>query len=133
MKYFIDHFNREFKKNTRGVSHAAMQALLEYPWPGNVRELKNLIERVMILENKEIIDVPDLPREILGQEPSRPTEQTFTLPPGGIVLEDVEKSLIEQALKRTGGQPDARRAPPRPHPRHAPVPAQEVRTGVRQG
>jgi len=103
VKYFIDHFNREFKKNTRGVSHAAMQALLEYPWPGNVRELKNLIERVMILENKEIIDVPDLPREILGQEPSRPTEQTFTLPPGGIVLEDVEKSLIEQALKRTGG------------------------------
>jgi DNA-binding NtrC family response regulator len=103
VKYFIDHFNREFKKTTRGVSHSAMQALLEYPWPGNIRELKNLIERVMILENKEIIDVPDLPREILGQEPSRPADHTFNLPPGGIVLEDVERSLIEQSLKRTGG------------------------------
>ena len=103
VKHFIDHFNREFKKGTRGVSHAAMQALMEYPWPGNIRELKNLIERVMILENKEIIDLPDLPREILVQEPYQPVEQTFTLPPGGVVLEDVERSLIEQALKRTGG------------------------------
>ena len=103
VKYFIDHFNREFKKTTRGVSHSAMQALLEYPWPGNIRELKNLIERVMILENKEIIDMPDLPREILGQEPSHSAEQTFSLPPGGVVLEDVERSLIEQSLKRTGG------------------------------
>jgi DNA-binding NtrC family response regulator len=103
VKHFIDHFNREFKKNTRGVTHTAMQALMEYPWPGNIRELKNLIERVMILENKEMIDHPDLPTEILVQEPYRPVEQAFTLPPGGVILEDVEKSLIEQALKRTGG------------------------------
>jgi transcriptional regulator with PAS, ATPase and Fis domain len=103
VKHFIDHFNREFKKNTRGVTHTAMQAHMEYPWPGNIRELKNLIERVMILENKEMIDHPDLPTEILVQEPYRPVEQAFTLPPGGVILEDVEKSLIEQALKRTGG------------------------------
>ncbi len=103
VKHFIDHFNREFKKNTRGVTHTAMQALMEYPWPGNIRELKNLIERVMILENKEMIDHPDLPTEILVQEPYKPVEQAFTLPPGGVILEDVEKSLIEQALKRTGG------------------------------
>jgi transcriptional regulator with PAS, ATPase and Fis domain len=57
----------------------------------------------MILENKEMIDHPDLPTEILVQEPYRPVEQAFTLPPGGVILEDVEKSLIEQALKRTGG------------------------------
>ena len=103
VKHFIDHFNREFKKTTRGVTHSAMQALMEYPWPGNIRELKNLIERVMILENKELIDVSDLPREIMAQEPYVPVEQAFTLPPGGVVLEDVERSLIEQALKRTGG------------------------------
>ena len=41
--------------------------------------------------------------EILGQEPSHSAEQTFSLPPGGVVLEDVERSLIEQSLKRTGG------------------------------
>jgi DNA-binding NtrC family response regulator len=103
VKYFIDHFNREFKKNTRGVTHAAMQALMEYPWPGNIRELRNLIERVMILENKEMIDLSDLPREIHAEEAHQPVEQAFILPPGGVVLEDVERSLLEQALQRTGG------------------------------
>ncbi|MEJ2367104.1 MAG: sigma 54-interacting transcriptional regulator, partial [Acidobacteriota bacterium] len=103
VKHFIEHYNREFKKDTHGVSRAAMQELMEYPWPGNVRELKNLIERIMILENKEVIDVPDLPAEIRGQEAMVPTENAFTLPPGGVVLEDVERTLIEQALQRSGG------------------------------
>ncbi len=103
VKHFIEHYNREFKKNTLGASRAAMQALSEYSWPGNVRELRNLIERVMILENKEVIDVGDIPREILGIQKQADIEQNFALPPGGVVLEEVERSLIEQALKRAGG------------------------------
>jgi len=102
-KHFIEHFNREFKKNTLGVSRAAMQSLSEYAWPGNVRELRNLIERVMILENKEVIDVADLPREILGRQAPKDLEASFALPPAGVVLEEVERSLIEQALRRASG------------------------------
>ena len=103
VKHFIEHYNREFKKNTLGASRSAMLALTEYSWPGNVRELKNLIERVMILENKEVIDVDDLPREIIGRQAEEDIEQRFELPPQGVVLEEVERSLIEQALKRAGG------------------------------
>jgi two-component system, NtrC family, response regulator AtoC len=103
VKYFIDFYNREFKKNTRGITKPALQVLSEYPYPGNVRELKNIIERVMILENKEVIDVPALPQELLGQDPSLAPQPAFLLPHQGVVLDDVEKSLIDQALRRTAG------------------------------
>jgi DNA-binding NtrC family response regulator len=103
VKYFIDHYNREFKKNMRGITKSALQVLIEYPFPGNVRELKNIIERVMILENKEVIDLPALPQELLGQGPSLAPQPAFLLPHMGVVLDDVEKSLIDQALRRTGG------------------------------
>lgn len=103
VKYFIDHYNREFKKNTRGITKAALQVLVEYPFPGNVRELKNIIERVMILENREVIDLPALPQDLLGQGPSMVAQPAFLLPHMGVVIDDVERSLIDQALKRTGG------------------------------
>ena len=103
VKHFIDHFNREFKKGTRGITNGALKTLMEYPFPGNVRELKNIVERIMILENKEVIDVGDLPREILGHGEAAPAQHTFVLPPGGVILEDVERGLLEQSLKRTGG------------------------------
>jgi len=103
VKYFINNFNREFKKNTKGVSRTAMKALAEYQWPGNIRELKNLVERVMILGNQEIIDLESLPSEIVSREELIPLEQTFVLPREGVILEELERSLIQQALKRTGG------------------------------
>jgi len=103
VNHFIDQFNREFKKDARGVTQGALKILMEYPFPGNVRELRNLVERIMILEAKEVIDVDDLPSEILGQAPATPSQTTFLLPPGGVILENVERSLLEQALKRTGG------------------------------
>src|SRR5919109_1285577 len=46
-KYFIDRFNREFRKRVRGLAPAATEFLQQYGWPGNVREMKNAIERAM--------------------------------------------------------------------------------------
>ena len=40
---------------------------MRYRWPGNVRELKNVIERIVVLENTEVILPEHLPREILNQ------------------------------------------------------------------
>ncbi|HDO36874.1 MAG TPA: sigma-54-dependent Fis family transcriptional regulator, partial [Nitrospirae bacterium] len=66
--YFINEFNREFRKNLKGITKETEKLFLEYPWPGNVRELKNVIERVMILENDEYIKPEHLPLEITSQE-----------------------------------------------------------------
>ncbi|MFZ5515080.1 MAG: sigma-54-dependent transcriptional regulator [Candidatus Zhuqueibacterota bacterium] len=59
-KFFIDHFNKAFGKRIKGMSNEVEEILLAYPWHGNVRELRNIIERVMLLDQKDIISVEDL-------------------------------------------------------------------------
>ena len=96
--YFIDRFNREFRKRVRGLSPAAAEVLQHYQWPGNIRELRNAIERAMLLIDKEWLE-PDsfttLTRTV--------TPTQFRLPAEGVNLEDVERQLLTQALERSGG------------------------------
>jgi len=63
--HYLEEFNRKFMKKVRGFSREAEQILMTYSWPGNVRELKNIIERVMILQNVGTTITPDnLPAEM---------------------------------------------------------------------
>jgi DNA-binding NtrC family response regulator len=111
--YFVDQFNREFRKSTQRITPAAMERLRRYDWPGNVRELRNVIERAMILETKDELDVTDLPEEILQDADGETgavavangpvNDEAFVLPDGGISLQELERSLVRQALDRTGG------------------------------
>jgi DNA-binding NtrC family response regulator len=105
VKFFIDGFNREFKKQTRGVTEETLERLVAYHWPGNVRELRNVIERVMILENKPEITVEDLPREIREQahEEPLPVPDGFRLPDSGFALKEIEQAMVRQALDRASG------------------------------
>ena len=64
-QHYIEEFNNKFNKNARGFTKEAEEVLVKYSWPGNVRELKNIIERVMILQDVGIfITWDDLPIEI---------------------------------------------------------------------
>src|SRR6185369_1438892 len=72
-RFFIDHYNRKFKRNIEGVSEPAAKLLLYHDWPGNVRELRNAIERAMILEESALITPPSLPIAISRPEPGVPT------------------------------------------------------------
>ena len=102
-KYFIEQFNRDFKKQVKGLSQETEQAFQDYPWPGNVRELKNVIERAMILESHEYILPEHLPAEFSAQNTGAlPAESSaITIPSGGLDIEEVEKGLIRQALEQT--------------------------------
>ncbi len=62
--HFITLQNKKTGKQITGVSHPAMQILLDYPWPGNVRELENAIEHAFVLCDQGMIDLFDLPVEI---------------------------------------------------------------------
>jgi two-component system, NtrC family, response regulator AtoC len=97
--YFIDLFNREFKKRITGVSPAAATLLKQYGWPGNVRELRNVVERAMLLAEGERLEVHDFGVLKTGTA----SAEAFELPPGGVSLEEVERTLVAQALKRAGG------------------------------
>jgi DNA-binding NtrC family response regulator len=57
---FVAEFNNQFNKNISGFSPQALQTLESYPWRGNIRELKNAIERVVLLEEKDIISEDSL-------------------------------------------------------------------------
>jgi DNA-binding NtrC family response regulator len=102
-RHFVEQFSREFKRPVRRLSAAAESALREHGWPGNVRELRNVIERAVLLSEHEMLEPQDLDalrtaRLRLGGGPG-----SFELPPEGVNLDEVEKSLVVQALERAGG------------------------------
>ncbi|MBI4564193.1 MAG: sigma-54-dependent Fis family transcriptional regulator [Planctomycetes bacterium] len=99
---FLKQFGREFKRSFRGFTPEALDQLQRHSWPGNVRELRNVIERACLLAGADEIGTEDL--LIRGAAPP-PTDETapFKLPERGLVLEEVEKNLVLQALQRTDG------------------------------
>jgi two-component system response regulator AtoC len=97
--YFIDGFNTEFRKRVQGATAAAHALLKGYGWPGNVRELRNVIERAMLLSDSECLDARDF--TVMTSLVS--TGDDFELPATGVDLEKLERSLVVQALKRSGG------------------------------
>ena len=97
--HYIDVFNREFKKQVRGATQQAMDVLKTYRWPGNVRELRNAVERAMLLTEGEWLTVDGLP--VSGTRTSTP--RLMELPDDGVNLDVLERELVLQALKRTGG------------------------------
>jgi two-component system response regulator AtoC len=96
--YYIDRFNREFKKRVRGLSPKATTLLEQYQWPGNVRELRNAIERAMLLIDHDTLEPADFTTLTRSVEPTQ-----FRLPPEGVNLDEVERQLLTQALERAAG------------------------------
>jgi DNA-binding NtrC family response regulator len=98
VSYYVDVFNREFKKSVRGASPATLKLLTSYGWPGNVRELRNATERAMLLTMGDTLEPADFP--IATAEGT--AAHAVALPPQGLDLDETERSLVLQALERTG-------------------------------
>jgi two-component system response regulator AtoC len=96
--FYIDAYNAEFRKRIRGVTADAMQQLQRYSWPGNVRELRNTVERAMLLAEGDTLTAADL----AGTAGPVRLSDKVELPAAGIDLEQLERSLLVQALERTG-------------------------------
>jgi two-component system, NtrC family, response regulator AtoC len=114
--FYIAHFNERLRKRIQGLKREVEDVFRRYHWPGNVRELRNVIERVMILEDSDLITADWLPRDLIrddrtgspmpvagaSQRADAPAP-SFRLPDGGIDLEQVELMLVRQAMERSGG------------------------------
>ena len=109
--HFIARFNQEMKRQVRGVASGAMELLQAYRWPGNIRELRNVVERAFILHaTVDELRPEHLPPELRGGSSRKPEKPVPTVPAEGLVLDDVEKRLIREALERsTGNQSRAAR------------------------
>ncbi len=105
-----DHFVRRYaKKNdklVRGISQEVRHALSRYRWPGNVRELENVVERAVVLTRTDQIELKDLPRPLRDPEPMRGgirRDGAKVVIPIGSRLAEVERVMIDETLKETGG------------------------------
>lgn len=102
----IDYF---VKKHTRGTNRKitftteAKRLLDDYSYPGNVRQLESALERAILLCEDDTVTLDDLPPEMTagGGSSSANAADLFKLPPEGVNFEDVERSLIMQAMART--------------------------------
>jgi formate hydrogenlyase transcriptional activator len=97
-KHFIRHYASKAGMNVRRIGEKTLEMLQEYSWPGNIRELQNVIERAVILCDRETlsIDESSTHRDMLGtlQTPAALTEALMTK----------EKEMIEAALEKSRGR-----------------------------
>ena len=118
--FFIDRYNRRFKKAVRGITEETKRLIFSHNWPGNVRELKNTIERGMILEDEPFLRPVYLPFSV-GESGGRtvfertspadggqtlPNGRTLPrlyIPEGGTSLEEVEHAMVELAMRQANG------------------------------
>ncbi len=97
--HFLNRYNLETGKRIEGFSPEVKKELIEYSWPGNVRELENIIERAVVLTKGNMVTALGLPLMETGEERVKePLEKS--LPE---TLADVERQLISEALRRSGG------------------------------
>ncbi len=99
LDHFLAKFSNKMKKTVPRVSDDAMEMLVDYAWPGNVRELEHTVERILILEDTDVIRPRDLPSFI-----SRRQSEFQMFPEEPLSLEELEKKYIRFVLSRTKGR-----------------------------
>ncbi|WP_442506704.1 sigma 54-interacting transcriptional regulator [Novipirellula sp. SH528] len=100
-QFFLDRFNREMGRRIETISEAAQKRLLEYHWPGNIRELRNVIERAVVLNQKNVIEEIDLalsPTAAAGGGGTASSETAVEM-----TLAELEQQHIERVLRHTDG------------------------------
>jgi transcriptional regulator with PAS, ATPase and Fis domain len=114
-QHFIEHFNREYDREVRGLSPSAVDLIRSYRWPGNIRQLKNAIERAVLVEAEEWIEADhilldserDRSKPSSRSEPAAPplvvSDFRIEIPEEGIALEELERNIILSALTKADG------------------------------
>ena len=102
--YFMKKFQSEKQESITGFSTKAMEDMMEYDWPGNVRELENVIKRLTILCDRDIVQVEDLPEHIQGKGRAFQSVEEEILEKDlnlNDAVKDYEKRLILEALEKS--------------------------------
>jgi Nif-specific regulatory protein len=108
IEHFLSSSNRQNMKNVR-LSREVLDFLTQYQWPGNVREMQNLVERLVIMADRDRVLLTDLPNFVVAEPEETLAAHTPAtpqpLPAGGrtrLSLDDIERAEVEAALKRHG-------------------------------
>ena len=107
--FFCRRSAEENRRPVRGFTPEALKAFSAYDYPGNVRELRNLVERLVILAEDEIIDAPAV-RAVLGGRRGSAGSLYRKGRSLGAHLEALEKQILEEAIRAEGSRAAAARA-----------------------
>ena len=98
-EHFLKRFSQAMGKPHPGFTERAKKFLLKQEWPGNVRELENTIERAVIHSLDGNIDISHLTFPSPGEKETFELDSDFILPPEGIKFDEMERSIVRQALE----------------------------------
>jgi two-component system response regulator HydG len=104
IEHFLRLFSKRHHKTIKGVSAMARRRLLAFDWPGNVRQLRNVIESMVVVDADGVLDLDDMPDELIGTVDVPAAAATGDL--GGLVgnpLAEIERLFIAKTLEKTGG------------------------------
>jgi len=100
VRYFLDRFNAKFSKDIKGISRQVQKLFLKHSWPGNVRELDNVMERSVMLCEKDFVDVDDLTQDLQTLYTSK-SQIPFINKDKLSTLDELEKDYIRYLLDTT--------------------------------
>lgn len=93
--HFLKLFKEKVRKSVKGLTSGALAVLQAYHWPGNVRELKNIVERMVVLSHSEVIDVAEIPQDILkARQSDSPLQKGES--EGAGTLQSMEEEMIRR-------------------------------------
>jgi two-component system response regulator AtoC len=99
--FFVNKYSREFGRRIKGIDTAALKMLCEYHWPGNIRQLETVIERAVLMNDKDRITAEDIKNDLWSRQCK--TSFDLDIPDEGIDFEDLEKELMKKALAKANG------------------------------
>ncbi len=106
-QFFLEKIAHKLRRPARTFSPDAQEMILKYDWPGNLRELHNTIERAVILCDNTTIELRHMVCEMMQEysetKPSRPTITNLKNSSLKQYLDEIEKSLLIQALQMSDG------------------------------
>jgi len=102
VEHFVHRYSRECNKPVDGLSPEVLSALRDYEWPGNVRELQNVIERAVVLAEGPVIQLSDLPLDVLLPKHREKIRTADHLPLKN-ATEEFERQIVLRVLERVGG------------------------------
>jgi two-component system NtrC family response regulator len=103
VRLLVTHFIEKYGGSKIELTPQAWEALYTHSWPGNIRELENVIERAVVLNSGNFIDLKDLPVEFTKAKGDLDVDR-FIPPEAPLqsTLEEIEEKLIRRALKESG-------------------------------
>jgi two-component system NtrC family response regulator len=99
VRFFMERICNRYGRPQPAIGKGVLEKLTWYSWPGNVRELENTIERLVVFSRDDLINVKDLPEEILNPQLTV-GNAVLHIPPEGVSMAQVEQELVLTALER---------------------------------